>query len=273
MLGKLGKVVFMKGVLLLIMLSICQFSYADAVADMESALAAGDIQRAKATVDAMYKNKAIVTGPTAAYLSGYSQLVDIFSAVSEFNARSERFEQSRRLQDFRDLQYSHQMLASMTERMKAFSVSEETISLLNYKLSETNSKMESARTIKSQIEVAQAEEKRVFEEKQRLEEAARQAAWEIEQEKINKEMEANRIASEKSQAAFTEKMAARKKECGKDFESPRVGMSLERAKHCVGNLKLKAQVNRPDGVLSTYWAGNIFVHVMNGKIVSWGDLR
>ena len=257
---------------LVLMLALCQFAVAGAVADMESALVAGDIQRAKAAIDAMYRDKAIVGSTNVVYLRGYSLLVDIFSAVNEFNVKSERFEQSRTLSDFSDLQYSHQTLAEMTKRMKRFAVSEETISLLNSKLTETNSRMKSARVIKSQIEMAQAEEKRAAEEKRRTEEAARQAAWEANQAKLNREMEAERIADEKARAAFSAKIAARKAECGGDFQSPRIGMSLERAKHCVGDLKLKAQVNRSDGVLSTFVVGNLYVHVMNGKIVSWARL-
>ena len=263
----------MKRIAPFLLFLMSQLAFADPIKDMESALAAGDIQLAKSVVDSMYKDKSIITGPSAAYLSGYDQLVTIFRAVETFNGNYERFQNSKALEDYASLSYSQKSLVALTENMKEFAVSDETINLLNAKLSETDSEMDSARKLKSEIELAKAEAQKAEDQKQEREEQERIAAHAAEQERINKEMEAERVASEKAQAAFSAKLAARKKECGADFETPRIGMTLERAKHCVGSLKLKGQINRPDGVVSTYWAGNIYVHVMSGKIVSWGDLR
>ncbi|EGI75896.1 hypothetical protein [Hylemonella gracilis] len=256
----------MKSVFLLLLLSICQFAVAGKVEDMESALALGDIERARAKVEAMYKDRKYVMGPEAANLSGYSQLVDIFSAVGEFNANSEKFERSRQLSDFSPVEFSYQALGSKTEGKKSFAVSKKTIVLLNLKLTDADRKMKSARATKSELEVAQAEQNRIAEEKRRAEFAERQAALQAAQEQRRQELQAQRLANEKE-------TDARQKECGGDYGTPRVGMSLERAKYCVGDLRLKGQVNRSDGVVSTYWAGKVYLHVMNGKVVSWGDLR
>lgn len=70
--------------------------------------------------------------------------------------------------------------------------------------------------------------------------------------------------------AASERTAKQKSICGEDYRSPRVGMTLARAKECVAEFKLKGQINRADGVVSTYRAGDLYAHVMDGKIVSWG---
>jgi preprotein translocase subunit SecD len=63
---------------------------------------------------------------------------------------------------------------------------------------------------------------------------------------------------------------ARRKACGDDYSNPRIGMTIQRAQQCVADFKLKGQINRADGVVSTYMAGHAYAHVMNGKIISWG---
>lgn len=263
----------MKSVFFVLLLSICQFAVASKVDDMESALAVGDIEGARAKVEAMYKDRKYVMGPEAANLSSYSRLVDIFGALKDVDAKSEKFEQSRLLSDFASLESSYGAFVSKADGKKSFTVSKKTIALLNVKTLDANAKMKSARAIKAEVETAQAEQKaaqaeqeRVATEKRVAALAEQRAAFQASQEKRQQEIEAQRIADEKE-------AAARQKACGKDFETPRVGMSLERAKYCVGDLRLKGQVNRSDGVVSTYWAGKVFLHVMNGKVVSWGDLR
>lgn len=70
--------------------------------------------------------------------------------------------------------------------------------------------------------------------------------------------------------AASDRTAKQKSLCGDDYRSPRVGMTLIRAKECVADFKLEGQINRADGVVSTYIAGQTYLHVMDGKIVSWG---
>lgn len=66
--------------------------------------------------------------------------------------------------------------------------------------------------------------------------------------------------------------AAARKACGQDYMTPRVGMPLKRAQLCLGELDLQGQVNRKDGVLSTYYGAGFYVHEMDGRVVSWGRL-
>lgn len=67
--------------------------------------------------------------------------------------------------------------------------------------------------------------------------------------------------------------AKAQKECGADFGVPRVGMTLDRAKQCLGYAKLVGQVNRADGVASVYTNGRVQLVVMDGKVVAWQGLR
>jgi hypothetical protein len=63
------------------------------------------------------------------------------------------------------------------------------------------------------------------------------------------------------------------KACGEDFGMPRVGMTLDRARQCLGYAKLVGQVNRADGVASVYTNGRVQLVVMDGKVVAWKGLR
>lgn len=67
--------------------------------------------------------------------------------------------------------------------------------------------------------------------------------------------------------------AKAQKACGEDFGVPRVGMTLERAKQCLGYAKLVGQVNRADGVASVYTNGRVQLVVMDGKVVAWKGLK
>ena len=64
--------------------------------------------------------------------------------------------------------------------------------------------------------------------------------------------------------------ATRKAACGKDYLNPQIGMAIERAQQCVGAFKVSAQLNKADGVVTTYRGNSTYLHVMSGRIVSWG---
>lgn len=64
--------------------------------------------------------------------------------------------------------------------------------------------------------------------------------------------------------------AAAKAKCGADYKAPRIGMPITRAQECVTSMRVTAQLNRADGVVTTYQGGGAYFHVMNGLIVSWG---
>lgn len=118
---------------------------------------------------------------------------------------------------------------------------------------------------------AQAEARQQEAQRER---AAKQAEWRIqkdEQHAMGLKAQQEQIQWEKATAkAASDRTAKQKSTCGEDYRSPRVGMTLTRAKKCVADFKLKGQINRADGVVSTYMAGQTYLHVMDDKIVSWG---
>lgn len=85
--------------------------------------------------------------------------------------------------------------------------------------------------------------------------------------KAQQEQQDWEIAQERSAARLETK---RKEECGQDYKAISIGMHIERAKRCVAPFKLIGQINRVDGVVSTYRSGEMYAHVMDQKIVSWG---
>lgn len=82
-------------------------------------------------------------------------------------------------------------------------------------------------------------------------------------------MRASMDEANREQAAAEEqherRMAQLQRECGADFQAPRVGMSLARAKRCVGDLKLYGQ----NGPVSAYRAGSLLLSVVDGKVTKW----
>ena len=110
------------------------------------------------------------------------------------------------------------------------------------------------------LEIRQQREK--VDEEQRKEQAARQAKSEADYERYKREE-----AKQEKRAA--ENTRAKKERCGTDYGAPRIGMTIERAQDCVGNFKLVSQLNRADGVVSTYSSGRVHLHVMNGKVGAW----
>lgn len=61
----------------------------------------------------------------------------------------------------------------------------------------------------------------------------------------------------------------RRKVCGADYAHPAVGMTLVRARQCVGDLVEVGQVNRADGVATVYRSGRLELVAMGGRIVAW----
>lgn len=83
-----------------------------------------------------------------------------------------------------------------------------------------------------------------------------------------------RAADQAQQRAESQHQARLKRlqtECGAEFQQPRVGMTLDRARQCVGDLALVSQLNRADGVASVYRAGPLFVTVLQGRVVAWAN--
>lgn len=94
-----------------------------------------------------------------------------------------------------------------------------------------------------------------------------QAAQEKSRQKQSDEDDRRQAIADRQAAA---KAASVKTKCGDDYKSPKIGMRLERVQECVVAVKLRSQLNRADGVVSTYEGGNAYFHIMDGRIVSWG---
>jgi len=95
----------------------------------------------------------------------------------------------------------------------------------------------------------------------------RPEGWELE----NAKRQSAELA--RMQASDEALRAKARKECGEDFGMPRVGMTLQRARQCLGYARLVGQVNRKDGVASVYVNGRVQLIVMDGKVVAWQGLR
>lgn len=60
-----------------------------------------------------------------------------------------------------------------------------------------------------------------------------------------------------------------KARCGNDYKTPSIGMRIERVQECIAPTKLVSQLNRADGVVSTYRSGEFTFHVMSGRVMAW----
>jgi hypothetical protein len=94
------------------------------------------------------------------------------------------------------------------------------------------------------------------------------------EEAVMAQWEAERIQNQRAEAERQEIAAARLKErkerCGSDYRTPSIGMSLARARDCVGDFKLQGQATQADGVVSTYRYDRLYLRVREDKVVSWG---
>lgn len=131
---------------------------------------------------------------------------------------------------------------------------------------------------KQRLEAVEAEARFQQERQQAAQEMRRkhEAALKRQQEEFEKrqqEYEAQRAIEdreyEQAQRRARAAEAAAKANCGDDFKSPRVGMTIQRAKQCVGRFKMVAQINRADGVVTTYRGNAGTLHVMQGVVIAW----
>lgn len=83
------------------------------------------------------------------------------------------------------------------------------------------------------------------------------------------EQKAQNEAYDKAEAAQALRQAATRKACGKDYMAPRIGMPIKRALQCLGEFRMISQVNRKDGILSTYVNEDAMLQAIDGKLVSW----
>ncbi|MBQ1766859.1 MAG: hypothetical protein IIZ92_28695 [Aquincola sp.] len=126
---------------------------------------------------------------------------------------------------------------------------------------------------------AEADRARQAAEDERRRQVAETAAAEQARRKAENEAAIARTSAwldreERAEAARERKaashQAAMKSACGDDYRAPRIGMHIRRAELCAGPLTLTGQINRRDGVLSTYSGPGLYVHVIDDTVVAWG---
>lgn len=189
---------------------------------------------------------------------------------------------------------AQQALSDLLKR--EMSVSDESLAqcqMLNGKSIEdwrcTQWKRQLAEAYSNQAKAARhAAEAQAANERFELERAAQNAARESEREALDKrraveyelrQAEIARLQMQRDEAEKADKAeiqaqgkrdAALRAKCGDDYKAPRVGMQIARAKQCVTAMRMTGQINRADGIVTTYEGGNSFFHVMEGRIVAWG---
>ena len=134
-------------------------------------------------------------------------------------------------------------------------------------LKELEEILESQRLKKQEEKRLKAEEEERNKKEQYLQYQQKELARKEKIEAENKRLQAEYASAE---AARKIKEETLKSECGNDYKVVRVGMKFSRVKKCVGNFNLTSQVNRSDGIISTYENKYGFVHVMDNLVVSWG---
>lgn len=120
---------------------------------------------------------------------------------------------------------------------------------------------ERAANVQAQAVAYQTERERQAEAKAKAD-AERWAAADAERRAAGDKANREQAAAEEQ---HERRMAQLQRECGADFQAPRVGMSLARAKRCVGDLKLYGQ----NGSVSAYRAGPLLLSVVGGKVTKW----
>jgi hypothetical protein len=132
-----------------------------------------------------------------------------------------------------------------------------------------NRRMEQERAAK-EAEDARNAEKAKAEDAAYVARAKQQAAaYEAELKRRDAESEAEDRAMRAEERRISKVTAQRKVACGDDYLNPQIGMTISRAKQCVGNFAVVSQTNRADGVVTTYRGTRTVLHVMEGRIVAW----
>lgn len=72
--------------------------------------------------------------------------------------------------------------------------------------------------------------------------------------------------------AERDEQAAKKRQCGKDFEALRIGMSVSRFEQCTDGLVYVTDTVTKDGTVQTYRSTFYLIQVSNGKIISYTRL-
>ena len=87
----------------------------------------------------------------------------------------------------------------------------------------------------------------------------------------NKAVEDDRFAREeqKQQAKQAAIQSSLKSQCGDAYRRPSIGLSVEKFKLCVAPIREVGQLNRADGVVTTFQGSGYIVHAMSGRVIAW----
>lgn len=136
-------------------------------------------------------------------------------------------------------------------------------------------KQEEAEAAEKRWKAEQAQYQLEQEEKRRHAEE-REAKWKLEFERSEAERKAAWAETLRTQAELDRqeqeaenRMLAK---CGRDYRRPSIGMSLSRAKQCMGGLRLVSELRHKAGVVSMYESDAHYINILGGKVVSWGKL-
>lgn len=256
---------------------------ATSAADLEASLVASDVATAKSQLADIRKSKSLDTDRTV----GYMLLTEAYEALEQFHAAATKFAEDKQESRFAEVERTFSTLARAARPVATYRLeaSKALIDTYNEKIQAANTmyaalREENRTLVQQRRELALAEEKRKQEEQRarwEKEEQERQLAIQKQNEEYQRDLareERQRVAAQKQQRVQQAKVAGEQKAlqevCGADYKALRVGMPLFRANQCYGKFVLRSQINRADGVVSTYWHGSTYAHVMNGLIVSWG---
>lgn len=256
---------------------------ASAASDLESSLMVGDLAKAKEQLAEIRKNKSLDTDRTV----GYMLLTEAFEAIEQFHIAATKFAEDKQESRFAEVERKFSMLAKAASPVANYRLSasipfadayNEKIKAANTMYAALNE--ENRALVQQRRELALAEEKRKQEELRahwEKEEQERQLAIQKQNEEYQRELAREgrqQVAAQKQRRVQQAKAVAEQKTlqqvCGNDYKALRVGMPLFRANQCYGKFVLRGQINRADGVISTYVHGGTYANVMNGLIVSWG---
>lgn len=253
------------------------------VQDFENSLLNGDYPAAKKYVETMYRTNNSAARNSS--IDGYANLIQLFESEQRFDRASKAYLEIKSHGDYYIARDEFNRFATLSKIYKSYDVSDAFIQKLNEKLLAANKQIgiveetrriaEQERLVAEQERMKEQEElQRKVKEQREKEASDRQAKWQDEQNAREEAYRKERVREDREENVRQKRAAdvvqERKKLCGDDYLTPKIGMSIERAQKCVGNFRLTSQLNRADGVVSTYSAVRTYLHVIDGRIVSWG---
>lgn len=131
-------------------------------------------------------------------------------------------------------------------------------------------KAEASRVENARVESQREADRAAEQARLKSEYAARKQADELALAKRQQEFEREQAVQTANDRRAEARRTQVKQMCGADYMTPSIGMSIGRAKECLGRMKLTGQINRKDGVVSTYVGATGYLHVMDGRVVAWG---